>query len=577
MPNNLYMESEQKKVLKFNTDTETYRKLARQKLEQNRLGDALSFLFSALKNGDDTEVFADIAGVYSEMGLLEHSNKYWFKYLDRCSKEQCSLAYEEIAINYFYLDNLLASGYYFHKKVSVDGFISRENLDQEIIDFYSETINSKSSYYLAYPFDKADYSHKVKEAKRSMALADFVGAEKAFSSIPEQCLTEDASGDYALSLFLQKKDDKAIEVSKASLEKHGNNITALCSLSTIYRAKGDMEKGEYYYKEALKYRTGDKTEAYKLASCALDNGDTAVAGECLKVIIEERPFDVDMKYFYGISLINSGEYKKAERVLGEAFRTDPDDLVVEYFFRMALNLSSGDTDSEKNLPIKYIKELPKHVVTAYKRRIRDLVTAIEKGRKKFDESEYFRLVSWGLEQDDLPLAQKCVYLAVNYKGNKGRKILLKQLLSYSVSDKVKRAIVFWLIVTGYRDKMSVLTNNIMVSVRPAKLICDRDGIFGSLAVGGYALAVSKLIFYGYQETNKLAFAVNRIYGKLGRRIEEVVSSPELLAGLICSKINKPEFSDSKNLSLIFGFSEEELKETVQKYENFKGDKNDKNN
>ena len=81
-------------------------------------------------------VITDIADLYADTGLLELSNKFWFLYLNKAPKEKRALAYEELAINYFYLENFWASSYYFHQKLSVDGFISKEGLSQEIIDFF---------------------------------------------------------------------------------------------------------------------------------------------------------------------------------------------------------------------------------------------------------------------------------------------------------------------------------------------------------------------------------------------------------------------------------------------------------
>lgn len=561
------------KVIQFNPDIERYRKLARQKLEQDKLYDALGFLFSALKIGETYELFGDIANVYSEMGLLELSNKYWFYYLDRCPKEKVTVAYEEIAINYFYADNLLASGYYFHKKVSIDGFISRENLDQEIIDFYSDAVNQRNAYYVAYPFDRADYSNKIKQAKRDMALTDFRSAEKIFSTIPNECLSEDVSGDYALTLFLQKKDDKAIDVCKDSLEKNGKNLTAFCSLSTIYKAKGDKEKAEYYYKEALSCRTGDRLEDYKLAPVALENGDTKVACECLKTIIEDRPYDVDMKFFYALAQMNSGQYEKAYKTLAEAYRTNPEDIVVKYFLDEAKALYEGDTSFEKNLPLEYHKELPKQTVAYYKRRIRDLSEGLEKGRKKFNTEEYLNLIKWGLEQDDLSLAQKCIYLGVNF-GVLGKEVLLKQLLSYLVSERVKRAIVFWLIAVGYKQKFSIVANGIFVSVKPAKLVFEKDERCSSFLISAYALALSKLVFIGYQETHKIAFSVNRIYGKLKHHINDIAPTVEVASALIVYLLNRPEFSNVNYLCAMFGITEDDFNLTLSAYEKFKGDKND---
>ena len=99
--------------------------------------DSGEILFDGEKICKNHEFYEKIAKVYSLMEQYEMSNLYWFRYLYYAPKDKVSMCYEELAINYFYLDNLWASGYYFHKKISVDGFVSKQDIDPEIIDFFS--------------------------------------------------------------------------------------------------------------------------------------------------------------------------------------------------------------------------------------------------------------------------------------------------------------------------------------------------------------------------------------------------------------------------------------------------------
>ena len=141
------------KIIQFEKTPERNKNLARERVKKEDYLGALSILLSTEKPLYDT--YAEIADVYADMGLLELSNEYWFKYIDCAPKDKVAVAYEELAINYFYLENLWASGYYFHQKISVDGFISKEGLDQEIIDFFSGEDYKKHAYRIAYPKDNA--------------------------------------------------------------------------------------------------------------------------------------------------------------------------------------------------------------------------------------------------------------------------------------------------------------------------------------------------------------------------------------------------------------------------------------
>ncbi len=558
---------ENSNVIKPEYTEELYRRLAGARVKNGDPVGGLGFLFSAISKGvGSLGVYMDIADIYADMGLLELSNTSWFRYLDKAPRIKQSAAYEELAINFFYLDNLWASGYYFHKKISEDGFIRKENLDQEIIDFLSETTNSKEAYYVAYPFDRANYAYCVKRAKRALALGDFNAAEKIFDAIPKECLSEEASGDYAVALYLQQKDAKAISVAKASLEKNGGNVTAYCNLSTAYRGKGEHDKARYYYEQALAARTGDNSEAYKICACALDLGDTATAIECLKIILGERPYDVDMKFFYGLSLINVGEYKEAEKTLRLALRIDPEDDVIAYYHSAAKRLYEGADEErsaeEKLLPFKYVKDYPQRVCTKMRRRIRDWFNSVDNGGRNFNTVEKIRTLKWGVMQNDFDVAHKAIIVAAHSKSSAITDMLRKLLINPQLEDRLRRLIVFSLLAGGYRGKISALAGSVFLSAKPAKLLFDGK-LEGALYSTGYALCVSKVLFYGYEETNKIAFAVNKLYTALGTEAYYVSNiTPELMAALILSETRQSRFTDKKEICEIFDVD-------VADFENFK--------
>ncbi|MBP5466789.1 MAG: tetratricopeptide repeat protein, partial [Clostridia bacterium] len=238
-----------------------YKRLADDKADGGDLLGALGLYLTVLKtDANDYRAIADVADCYTDMGLLELSNRYWFKYLTVCPKDKQGVAYEELAINFFYLDNLWASGYYFHLKMERDGFIAEEGLDEEIIKFFSSPEIRKDGYFIAYPYNLADYSGVAKSAKRALSAGEISAAVRQFGRIPAECRTSEISGDYATSLFLDNRDEEVIDVCKDSLSRHGENVNAYCNLSSLYSARGDKDKAQYYYERALAVRTDDKSE-----------------------------------------------------------------------------------------------------------------------------------------------------------------------------------------------------------------------------------------------------------------------------------------------------------------------------
>ena len=360
------------KLLKFERDEDTLMTLAGKRADEGDYTGSLGFLFSVYRKNPDYRVISEIADVYADMGLYEYSNRFWFKFLEVAPRNKWTIAYLELGINFFYLDNLWAAGYYFQAKVSEDGYISREGLDEEILDFLSESFPPKPNIKIVYPEDRADYTEEIKRAKSALVTGNYYLAYKLYKSIPMSKMDENICGDAQTAFFLAEKDEEAVEACKYSLFAHGDNVTAYCNLSTVYKMKGDDGKSAYYYGRALESKKGEPEEYYKIATCAVEQGDDVTAKECFEFIISEREYDDNILFFYALSLMNLGDYEKAEETLSKALRIVPFDLSVKYYLDLAGKLANGNKSAEKFLPLKYSRELPQKVIRGYKKKLKEL-------------------------------------------------------------------------------------------------------------------------------------------------------------------------------------------------------------
>lgn len=545
------------KVLPFDNSIKRYRALAEKRAEINDYAGALSLLFDAEKKNPTKDVIADIAQLYSEIEEYELSNRYWYDYIDKTNEKDAATAYEALAVNFFYMDNLWAAGYYFHKKISVDGFSIKEGLERDVIDFFTEATDIRNAYYVAYPFDRADYSFKAKNAKNAVAMGDFKTAIKIYESIPEPCRNEEISGDYAIALYITKKDDRAIAECKSSIKRNGDNVTAYCVLSGAYRGKGDEEKSRYYYARALECAKGKPNEVYKIATCALDLDDTPTAVKCLSEIIAEREYEVEMLYYYGIALINSGDYKGAHEALKKARLLSPKDDVVRYYLNFCVKLIDGDAEAQSRLPLKYIKDVPSFEAAKRKRKLREWTNAAAKGRDFLKADDNLAVLRWGLYYSDVTVAQRSVFL-LSVLGDVGIGILLVALRSAGVDDTVKRIILYTLLCMGYNKRFTALVGDVAVCAKAGKTVFSPDAL-GDYYKAAYALCVSKLVFYGITDLGKVTFSANRLYKNYGDSLIIQGVKTEELAALILYESKMENVSGFSESCGIFGVEENRFK------------------
>lgn len=560
------------KILNFPQGAKTYNKIAEKKAEQGDYVSSLSFLFSSLERDFNFDTLQQIAENYEEMGLLSLSNAFWFKYLSSCPDNKVSLAYEKLAVNYFYMDSFFPATYYFHQKLSKDGFISSENLEQDVINFFNQNVPKKTAYHIAYPFDKADWSHYEKMGKQALASQDYEGAEKYLSSIPKECLTEETSGELAISYFLNKKDKQMIQVCKDSLQLHGENVTAYCNLASLYHAKGDKEKSAYYYSKALEMPLKSDEDGYKLGTCAMEQGDHYTANKWLKKIVDDRPFDVSTSFFYAVSMANVGDIEGATELFCEIYKIYPQDYVVGFFAEYFTELNDSGKDTKNLLPLKYVREIPNSISKNYKRKINELFQDPKKGLLQIKKEDVQRIIKWALTQDDFECAKKSALILINSNTKWAEETLLNALIDIDVFSETKRAIITLLVMNGFKDPFPVVANEFFIKVKPRKVIFEKK-IDGDLFMASYAICLSRLAFWNIDEFDKIAFSMNKIYKKLGETLIIQGVTPEEIAAL-CVCISKLKHLSSPEYVCKFFYARVDV--VKKQLALLKGGKNDKN-
>ena len=553
------------KVVEF-SGYQSYVKLSDKKAEEGDLLGAIRLLFSALNVGGEPEVYADIADIYAEMGLYEKSNKYWLKYLDNVPKEKRGEAYEQLAVNFFYLENLFASSYYFHKKVLTDGFISQDGLSEDIIDFFSDSSAKKKLYRIAYPFDKADYSFELSAAKRALVNGDYLTAIKFYSSVPKECKQYfEASNELSIVYFLTGEIDKAIALTRENIKENGEKTSLLCNLSSMYGYKKDDEKAEYYYKKAKEIFDGDKEGMYKLATCSLERGDTKTAVEFLEKIVEERPYEINMSYLYALALANYGDFAKAEKIMKKVLFLKPDDVVIKYYVEVFSKMQSSNL-YDGIFPLEYIDDLPKSERQRRTRKIDQLLSSdpLKLDDKLKDDFARESLI-WGVEKGTEKTVKKSIFLLSQMKGEKAKRIIKNHLLDPEMSDDTKRAMLFILIMTGEMKSLSVIIRGFYMKIKPRDLPCKKDPD-GMVFYSAYALGLSRMIFSETSDFDKLAFATDKIYKKLKNKATEYAFDKESLATLIVSESKIGDSKNVDNLMQIFGAKKDSFDKIKKLYD-----------
>lgn len=546
------------KVVSLFSDHSLYIKKAISKREEGKFLESLGFLFTAYKiQPKNCDIIAEIARTYAEMELLDVSCKYWFLYLEYASEDKLGVAYEELGKNYYNMENMWASGYYFHLKLTSDGYISRESLSEELLEFLSNETDNSSKYYIAYPYDRADYSSKINLGKKAFTSGDFKRASAIFSSIPKECMDEDANGDFALSYFLQQDEDSAIDVCRQSLKENGETVTAYCNLSTLYFAKEDEEKSRYYYQKAISIRNQNVDDDYKILTCATNLCDHKTVASCLHKILKEREYDPFLNFLYGCALANTGAYLEAFNAYKKTCLIAPENRLFLYCLNSVERILNGEKDIDKFLPVKYDLTYPDKISRAYKKAIHNAV--IEDSVSLVKSKQFLDVLYWGVRsKDDATFKKSSAILALS-ENKKIKDFLYGLLLDPSFADDRKRHLVFTLILCAKRNNFGIVAGNCYLKVKLRKLLFE-NAEDGNLFLSAYATCIAKAVFLGIDNFDKIGFSINKIYKRFAKVILFGEFLPEEVAALAFYMSDYKHFNDLKKVCKIFNVSKKRIKD-----------------
>lgn len=561
------MKNMENKILQFRKDADIYRKLAEEKNEAGDFIGALSYLFEARSAAPGSlDVIMDIADTYADMNLPELSNRYWYLYLDRAPAARAGTAYIELAVNFFYMKKYWASGYFFHKKVEADGFISAESLDPEITEYFSRLADNFPDIKLAYPARSENTEQLIMLAEKAAGEDNFKKAAEYYARIPENIRTEEISGELAFMYFLSKQDEKSAEECRSSLARHGENVTAYCNLSALYSIRKIYDKSEYYYRKALECCKEPEKYAHKLATAAMENGDNEMTEKFTSMLIADGSFDIMPRLTRAQALINLGRYEDAKEQCIETLKIDPFNTVVKYYRDLAERMSAGDKHAKRLLPLAYSMDLQPMDISVYKRAINDY---LKDGKISPVRERYLKEVSLYGESCDDPLIIKGSFMfrptgKVPPKfGEEDFKKAFRMLLNPSVPLGVKSSLVQMLVCSGYKKRFGVVVGMDCIFIKPRKTAFD-NAADGVKFLAAYAECLTGMAVTGMKDDGRLCSALNSIYKDHAGLAEEMDMGVRELAAVAAAVARQGDEPRITEAMLIFGADNDRVNEFMRK-------------
>ncbi len=461
------------KIIKAEYNNATLEKLYNKYLNNGALDSALNILDKVYDlNGESTEIYSSYANIYYKMGLYERAINYWYKYLSVAEDKELAKGYNGLGACHYKIDNKQLAGYYFNEQINTKDKSIYEYNDVGA-DFFDELYDDKNNYYLAYPFDKADFTKTVNRSSELIKIGEYDKALDVLSIIPKESrFYSDALIQSALCYYFNDDKEKSLLCINEALKNNPTDLIALCNAISLYSDAGDKKSVKKLVEKLTKLPEGkDFDNLYKIFMVYCEVGEYLLAESVAKQILKKEPFNLNVLFLYGITEYNLGKYDVAESVFLRCYL-----IVKSYVFKHYYKLSSKAkiSKSKTRKKLVYTFDLTandkKEILTKLGQAI------LDDGASSVSKQTIDDFVSYSYEIHNYNVQSSVVSLLFKLNTEYCHKKLKEVLLNSNYFDRIKVGIIGYLVNCGFNGNLSVVYGNVFKKITLYKASFGEDGI-----------------------------------------------------------------------------------------------------
>ncbi len=498
-------------VIEFKANQENYKKLYEIRKQK---GDLLGCLTS-LKNLErnlfkDFFLYYEMGLCYLKMDLYSLSIDCAFKAFKYATLQETPLLYALLGANYYKLSNDDMAGFYLQKYIKSKAVTDDDYVYDTIKEFIEEVTSVENNFYLAYPYEKADFSKLLEQSEEVFKRGDYNEVVKMLEVIPEK------SPFYVEKLlkksvcnYLLGDTEKAISDMKIAVSIDENDVYALCNLISMLYDNNDKKTAKEYLKILDKINIADDDELYKVTmlNCEINRHNKAIyyGEKYLKI----KPFDKLALHMIGIAYYNVTNFEKSYEKFKKVFLLTGSFISSTYLAVCENALNYGSEREYKKL--NYIFDLPKNtrklVIDKLNKIIADKNFEITEDNAK----EFFSLMDYCFEGDNYRIQASALTLLSKISSFLVDEFLKNLLLKSNVYDRIKQGIIGHLLDSDYIDELAVSIGCVYKEIkmyRPNFKNQDKESVFFT----AYVYAFAKLVFFE-NDLQKLCTTCEDLYEK----------------------------------------------------------------
>ena len=459
-------------------DEKTYLSLADKKLNS---GDYLGALLitdtiKSLPSCDRLNLYALRARIYYKMKQYARSAEEWFNYLANTKNEKFyGRAYNGLGACFYKMQDINVAGYYFNRQI-VSNKKAIYEYSEVTAEFYQDVLATDKNYYLAYPFDKADFTNLLEKAEDLLRASEYDECLSLLKNVPEN------SKFYATMLisssiakYFKGDISGAVEDIEKSVALEAKPVS-VCNAISMFHSLKNEEKVNYYVEILKTLDISIEEDIYKVSMVYAEKGLHQTAVSFAEKYLKLNPYDTSMLLIYGIMNCNLKNYDRAEYAFSKAYKINRSYIAKNYLDKLS--------DIGENL--EYSFDLPINDRVALVKRLGELMR--EGSAERLDkEEEIYRISNYVFYSSAYQMQSSILTILGELATEKSVEIMKKMLLSLNVFDRVKSGVIGFLVASNVEGEISACFGNIF-----RKITLYSADIEGKDFIEAYAYLIAKL-------------------------------------------------------------------------------------
>ncbi|MBQ3234689.1 MAG: hypothetical protein IJA97_00845 [Clostridia bacterium] len=429
---------------------------------------------------DKLDISYKRARVYFEMGRYLQSAQEWLNYLSLSKNEKSyGRAYNGLGACFFKINDDKLAGYYFNRQILSD---KKAVYDYSYVtaEFFEEMLSAEKNYYLAYPYEKADFTKTLERSEELLKTADYDGVINELSVIPK------SSKDYhsalittAIARYFKGDVIPALKDIEEAVEINPNAV-ALCNAISMFNAEKNEEKSNYYFDLLKSINVESDEDAYKVAMIYCERGDDEKVSIYAEKYLKANPYDASMLQIYGIALYNLNEMDKAEDCFRRAYQISRSYVSKRYLKRLLEEIDVFRLDYTFDLQHK-------DKAKAYKD-MADLMNA-SADERFVRQKEIYELSEYAFSSGSYQLQSSAITLLGDLSTEVSVELMKNVLLQVNVYDRIKAGVLGFLTADGFDGELPCCFGNVFSKIKFYKAVFIEDN---AVFTEAYAYVFAKL-------------------------------------------------------------------------------------